>query len=247
MPIKLNGNGEVNSVGKSKLWEERTLWLAVVRGISSGDVYLAELRDPLNKLLEIKLIRMGAQWCFQICVGEDTTVIFFFNLFSIGKCLPANSAFNQKLLAQTATAVAVCLSIDWNPGSAGGCANVLWHVCASRSGESRELRNHERDIKLLLKGLWERWRGRELQVFAGRPMFLLLFGVVLWLSLCLLLRCQQQPCAEWLWQGRSHFHSFFAHNICFTLWGKTMLAEKFFLPSISGLKQAATMAKGKHF
>lgn len=141
-------------------------------------------------------------------VSEKTQQWFFFNLFFIGKCLPANSVLNQKLLAWTVPAVAVCLSIDWSPGSAGGCANVLWHVCVGRSGGGRRLHIHKRDIKLLLKGLWERWRGRELRVFAETFAFLLLFGVVLWLSHCLLLRCQQQPCGEWLWQGHNHFRSF---------------------------------------
>lgn len=93
---------------------------------------------------------------------------FFFNLFSIGKCLPANSAFNQKLLAQTATAVAVCLvligtqvqqedvqmscgmSVLAGPGKAESCA--FMNVISSCCWKDFERDGGEGNCKSLLKG-----------------------------------------------------------------------------------------------
>lgn len=44
--------------------------------LSSGDLYLAELTDPSDKSLEIKVIRMGTQQCFRVPAREDAIVIF---------------------------------------------------------------------------------------------------------------------------------------------------------------------------
>jgi len=82
---------------------------------------LAELGDPSNKSLEIKLISTGTQQCFRVCVGEEAKVIFLppfsEKMPSCYFCLPqeAVSADSKHSLCS-----AVCLRVDFKPGSAAG-------------------------------------------------------------------------------------------------------------------------------
>lgn len=52
------------------------LTVYIVCLLSAGVLHLAELRDPSNKPLEIKVI-IGMQQCFRVCVRDDATGIFY--------------------------------------------------------------------------------------------------------------------------------------------------------------------------
>lgn len=78
--------------------------------LSSQDLCLAELRDPSNKITWNRSDQNRHTAVFQsLCQRRHNSVFYFTS--SMGKCLPANSVFNNKLLMRTATVACVLLFV----------------------------------------------------------------------------------------------------------------------------------------